>query len=361
MPSHPLRAALLGTGAVARFHASALATLPDVELVAAAGVSNAESFCHEYQIPHCHGSLDQLLRAERPDVVHLCTPPEGHASQALAALRAGAHVVTEKPAALSLAELDTMLEGARAAGRHLAVVFQQRTGSAAAHVKASMESGSLGRPLVAVAQTMWYRDDAYYSVPWRGRFATEGGGTTMSHTIHQIDLLAHLFGEWDAASAHMWRLARNIETEDTVTGVIRFRNGAVATVIGTVLGARQVTALRIDTAKATVELEHLYGHSHKHWRITPVEGESSDESWAWPAVERPSGHEDYLRQVYAAFATDQPLPAVASAPSRAMEIVTAMYASARAGGEEISWERVATEPALRGPLSGNATVLRSRS
>jgi predicted dehydrogenase len=71
----------------------------------------------------------------------------------------------------------------RSADRPLAVVFQQRTGSAAAHVKALLESGSLGRPLVAVAQTMWYRDDVYYKVPWRGRFAAEGGGTTMSHSI----------------------------------------------------------------------------------------------------------------------------------------------------------------------------------
>jgi hypothetical protein len=77
-------------------------------------------------------------------------------------------------------------------------------------------------------------------------------------------------------------------------------------------------------------------------------------------VERPSGHEDYLRQVYAAFAANQPLPAVASAPARAMEIVTAMYASAREGGREVSWERIATEPGLRGPLSGDATVLPSR-
>src|SRR4029078_12891340 len=122
----------------------------------------------------------------------------------------GVHVVTEKPAALSLDELDTMLEAAREAGRKLAVVFQQRTGSAAAHIRSLIESSSLGRPLVAVAQTMWYRDDAYYEVPWRGRFATEGGGTTLSHAIHQVDLLAYLLGEWDVVSAHMWRVARNI-------------------------------------------------------------------------------------------------------------------------------------------------------
>jgi predicted dehydrogenase len=159
----------------------------------------------------------------------------------------------------------------------------------------------------------------------------------------------------------MWRVARNIETEDTVSGVIRFRSGAVATVIGMVLGPRQVSALRIDTSRATIELKYLYSHTHKNWRITPPEGVAPDESWAWPEVERPSGHEDYLRQVYVALAADQPLPAVASAPSRAMEIVTGMYASAREGGGEVSWERVAGERALRGPLSGGRSSMWTRS
>ena len=85
MPSQPLRAALHGTGAVARFHASALKTLVGVELVAAAGPSNSGSFCQQYQIPHCYGSLDQLLRSERLTWYMLCAAPFFHTEWALPA------------------------------------------------------------------------------------------------------------------------------------------------------------------------------------------------------------------------------------------------------------------------------------
>jgi predicted dehydrogenase len=99
MPPHPLRAALLGTGDVARLHASALHGLDGVDLVAAASPSLADSFCRDHGIPHAYDSLEAMLLAERPDVVHLCTPPDGQAVQAARAFDSGAHVVTEKPAA----------------------------------------------------------------------------------------------------------------------------------------------------------------------------------------------------------------------------------------------------------------------
>ena len=87
----------------------------------------------------------------------------------------------------SLDELEQMTDAASAAGRELAVVFQQRTGTAAAHVKRLLDSGALGRPLLAQCQTLWYRDAAYFAVPWRGKWETEGGGTTLGHGIHQLD------------------------------------------------------------------------------------------------------------------------------------------------------------------------------
>jgi hypothetical protein len=148
----------------------------------------------------------------------------------------------------------------------------------------------------------------------------------------------------------MWRLQRDIETEDTVTGTIRFRHGSVASLVGSVLSPREVSALRIDTTCATVELEHLYGHSHQHWRLTPAPGVDTS-GWEWPEHEVPSGHEDYLRQVYAALLADAPLPPVAQAPSRSMEIVTALYASARRQGAEVSREELTADSKLRGGLS----------
>ncbi|WOP19319.1 Gfo/Idh/MocA family oxidoreductase [Raineyella sp. LH-20] len=348
--SRPLRAALLGAGDVARLHADALAAMDGVALVSAADTADPSAFCDRHGIPGRYTSLEEMLRVERPDVVHLCTPPGGHAGQAISCFAAGAHVIAEKPAALSLVEVDAMIDAGRRADRKLAIVFQQRTGTAAAHVRELLRSGRLGRPMVANCQTLWYRDQAYFDVPWRGTFATEGGGTTLGHSIHQIDLLGYLLGDWRSASARMWRRGRETETEDTVTGTLLFDDGVVASVLGTVLAPRQVSAIRIDTDVATVELEHLYGHGHANWRITPLPGHAPDPAWAWPRDEVPSGHDDYLRQIYASLLSGSDLPDIASGPRRSMEIVSAMYASARRNGAEVTAAELAAEPELRGPL-----------
>ena len=193
-----LRAAIVGTGSVANLHAQAVALHPRAELVAVTDLSRAaaDGFAARHGEPAVHDTLEDLLAAEHPDVVLICTPPVVHREQALAAFAAGAHVVVEKPPAPSLDELDEMRAAAVAAGRRLAVVFQQRTGTAAAHVRRLLHEGALGRPLIALCQTLWYRGEDYFSAPWRGKWETEGGGTTLGHGIHQLDLLGFLLGDW---------------------------------------------------------------------------------------------------------------------------------------------------------------------
>ena len=137
----PARVAIVGTGAVARLHAEALARTDGVRIVAAADPvpGRAAEFASAHGIPAYYALLEDLLAADSIDVVYLCTPPNGHAEQAVAAFRHGAHVVAEKPPTLSPAELDTILPAAAAADKRLAVVFQQRTGSAAHHIKSLLD------------------------------------------------------------------------------------------------------------------------------------------------------------------------------------------------------------------------------
>jgi predicted dehydrogenase len=348
-----LRVAIVGTGGVAVLHAQSLEAIAGVETVAAVDVmpGRAAAFATEHGIPHSYDSLDELLATQKIDVVHLCTPPGVHAPQAVAAFRHGAHVVAEKPPALSLDELQQMTDAALAADREFAVVFQQRTGTAAGHVKRLLASGALGRPLFALCNTLWFRDAEYYSVPWRGRWETEGGGTTLSHGIHQIDLLAYLLGDWRSAGAQLWRQDRGVETEDVSTGTILFEGGTVASVSTSVVSARQTSSIRIDTEKATIEVDHLYGHSRANWRITPAPSVSADEfaTWEFPLDEAPSGHEALLEAVYASLLSGTPLPDVAIEPARALEIVTAFYASARVG-HAVDRSTVQGDPSLRGTL-----------
>jgi predicted dehydrogenase len=334
-----LSCAIVGTGDVARLHAEAVIAHPRARLSAVTNQtrSKAEAFAQAWGGPTVYDSLDDLLLAEHPDVVIVCTPPWVHREQVLAAFAAGAHVVLEKPPALSLGELDDMRAAAAAAGRELAIVFQQRTGSAAAHVRMLLSSGALGRPLLAQCQTLWYRGPDYFAVPWRGSWESEGGGTTLGHGIHQIDLLAFLLGDWMSVRAQLWRLDRETETEDASTATVVFEGGVVAQIVSSAVSARQTSSLRIDTQRATVTVDHLYGHDHSNWRITPAPGVAEAEvaSWNFPAAEEASGHAVLVRDVLDSLAAGAPLPSTAADPLRSFELVTAMYASARADGASV--------------------------
>ena len=345
-----LRCAIVGTGAVANLHARAVEAHPHARLVAVVDQSRekAEEFAARWGEPVVYDTLDELLRAEYVDVVLICTPPGAHREQALAVAAAGAHVVVEKPPAASLDELDEMRAAAEQANRQLAVVFQQRTGTAAAHVRRLLQSGELGRPLIAVCQTLWYRDEEYFAVPWRGKWETEGGGTTLGHGIHQLDLLGFLLGDWASVQGRLWRLDRETQTEDASTATITFASGVVAQVVTSAVSPRQTSSIRIDTQKATITVDHLYGHGHENWKITPAPGfEDEADGWDLPAVEERSDHAPLLRDVFDAILAGEPLPPTADEPARSFELVAAIYASAAADGAVITPADLAAHPTHR--------------
>jgi predicted dehydrogenase len=345
-----LRCVIIGTGAVAHLHARAVAAYERADLVAVTDLDRvrAEAFAERWGAPAVYDTLDALLAAEKPDVALICTPPAAHREQSLASLAAGAHVVVEKPPAPSLDELDEMRRSAATARRELAVVFQQRTGTAAAHVKRLLSQGALGRPLLAVCETLWYRGEDYYAVPWRGKWATEGGGTTLGHGIHQLDLLGYLLGDWASVRARLWRLDRDIEVEDASTATVTFADGVVAQIVTSAVSPREVSAIRIDTQRATVTVEHLYGHGHENWKITPAPGwEAQAEAWALPDHEERSDHAPLLRDVFDALLAGAPLPETADAPARTLELVAAVYASAAADGAIVTPADIATHPTHR--------------
>lgn len=353
-----LRCAIVGTGAIAHSHARSIEASTQAHLIAVTDLSRpaAERFAAQWGGPTVHDTLGDLLAAEHPDVVHICTPPGAHRDQTLAAFAAGAHVIVEKPPAPSLDELDEMRAAAEAADRQLAVVFQQRTGTAAAHVRRLLQEGAFGRPLLAVCQTLWYRDEAYFAVPWRGKWETEGGGTTLGHGIHQLDLLAFLLGDWESVQGRLWRLDRETQTEDASTATIVFANGVVAQVVTSAVSPRETSSIRIDTQKATITVDHLYGHGHENWSITPVAGcEDEAAGWALPEKEERSDHAPLLRDVFESLLTHAPLPATADAPARSFEIVAAIYASAAADGARVTPSDLAVHPTHRAGFASPVT------
>ncbi|MDB6128451.1 MAG: Oxidoreductase, partial [Verrucomicrobia bacterium] len=139
------------------------------------------------------------------------------------------------------------------------------------HVKSLLAAGKFGRPLVAVCNTLWYRDAAYYAVPWRGKWSTELGGPTMSQGIHTMDHLLDLLGDWTEVRAMADTLYHEIEVEDVSMALVKFANGSRASIVNSTLCPRQETYLRLDCERATVELTHLYAYQKSNWKLTPAD------------------------------------------------------------------------------------------
>ncbi|ANY09258.1 Gfo/Idh/MocA family protein [Pseudonocardia sp. HH130630-07] len=276
--------------------------------------------------------LDAVLAAERPDLAVVATPPVAHRDTVVRCLRAGAWVWCEKPPAVSLAEYDLMAAAESEGGPYVGYVFQHRFGSAARTFREQVRDGSLGRPLVAVCHTLWYRDEEYYAVPWRGNWETEGGGPAMGHGIHQMDLTLSLLGDWHQVTATASTLARDVATEDVSMAVVTMESGALVSVVNSVLSPRQESYLRFDLTDATVEVSHLYGYDNSDWTWTPRPGIDPERAAAWlPGTDLPSSHAAQLTTFLDAMDRGERPPASGADGRRSLELITGLYRSAMTG------------------------------
>ncbi len=338
------RAAIVGTGGIAGAHALALRACPErVQIVAAMDIDpqQLEAFCQEHGVSAKYTDLDSMLTDQRPDVVHVCSSSTAHGAATVRSLQAGAWVLCEKPICGSLRELDQIEAAQGASGPYAASVLQQRFGSSSAHVKALVDQGAFGRPLVAQCVSTWYRDRPYYAVPWRGQWRTALGGATTTQGIHAIDLMLWLLGDWSELRATMDTLDRDIEVEDVSMAHVQFENGALASVLNSVLCPREETFLRFDFRDATVELRHLYAFENKHWTITAAPHVDPADLEAWRAF-GPDVPTSHAAQVSAFLnSMDEGRPPLTSGPEarRAIEFITSLYKSARTG-----------EPVVRGSI-----------
>lgn len=345
-----LRFGIIGAGGIARAHASALRELADVaELVAVADVipAAAEAFGQRFGV-QAYGGQDAISRLlARPDVdaVSLATPSGLHSEQAVQALDAGKHCLSEKPIAITLEQADAMIAAQRRSGKALGCVFQGRYTPAAVIVKRAVEEGRLGRIVHANAYLKWYRDQAYYDAGgWRGTWAMDGGGALMNQSVHQVDLLQYLAGPVAAVKGYYGSLAHRIETEDAAVAAIRFRNGALGTIEGmTNAVPNAYTRVEVYGTEGSAwivdgELTHYYSRSEAppaKEGERPVTNLAPSVLEAWQA-EHPgwrTGHvavfADFIRHVLDG--KDAPIPAVEA--RKALEIILGVYRSSREGGE----------------------------
>lgn len=228
----PLGFGLVGIGMIADFHARALAEVSGARLlgVAARDPEKARAFAQKHQVPFATTNLEELLARPEINVIGITTPSGAHLEPALAAIRAGKHVVIEKPLEITTARADEILRAAERAGVRVVPIFQARFGEGARQLKAALDAGRFGRLVLASAYVKWHRSAEYYH-GWKGTRSLDGGGACMNQGIHAIDLL-----QWFAglpAEVFAWttrRVHTAIEVEDTASATLRYPSGALGTI-----------------------------------------------------------------------------------------------------------------------------------
>jgi UDP-N-acetyl-2-amino-2-deoxyglucuronate dehydrogenase len=226
--------ALIGCGKVGDTHAQALASLKESRLVAVfdTDLARAEAFARRYGV-QAYCDLAELLGNREIGMVSVCTPHVTHPDIAVACAQAGVHCLVEKPMAIDLKGCDRAIAAADEAGTKLGVVSQRRFYEPVRRVKQAIDMGKIGRPVLGTMVVMGWRDEAYYRLdPWRGKWATEGGGVLLTQTTHQLDLFQWFMGPVDELFGYWANLNHpTIEVEDTAVAVLRFKNGALGTIL----------------------------------------------------------------------------------------------------------------------------------
>jgi predicted dehydrogenase len=331
-PSHGF--GIVGTGIIAETHAEAIATLPGAELIAVTdiGTEPAQRFARAHGCA-AEPDLDSLLAREDIDVASVCVPSGLHAEVGIRAAAAGKHLVIEKPIDVSLAAADRLTEAASRAGVKLTVISQHRFDPGLIELRTLIETGVLGTLVLGEAATKWYRSQAYYdSAQWRGTWALDGG-SLMNQGVHYLDLLLSAMGPVAEVTAITATQTHQIEAEDTALALLRFRSGALGTLVSSTSvfpgfaqrlevtgtgGTVVITDGQITTRALSAESEPEAG------RDTDTAGAST------PAIGAAS-HAAQLADLLAAMDENRE-PAVTAADGRAaLEVVLAVYESARTG------------------------------
>ncbi len=241
---------LLGAGLIAPFHAKSIKSLEGAELVAVADVSaeRADKTAAQFGCKAYH-SLEELLADKAVSVICVLTPNHLHRDATIAAAKAGKHILTEKPSAMSLADTDAMIAAARAAKVSLGVVLQCRVRKPIQAMKQAIEQGRFGRLLQADAYMKWFRSTEYYfSDPWRSS-RQSGAGVTIQHAFHYIDLLQYLMGPVASVQARMTNLAHpQVKLEDSLQAFLDYGNGAKGVVVAST-ALWPGTDIRIETQR----------------------------------------------------------------------------------------------------------------
>ena len=342
---------IIGAGMIGQFHGKAIEAMDGGELHSVFDLrAEAAELLAEQFGAKPFSDIDQFLADEELQVVTVGTPSGAHLDPSMAALRAGKHVICEKPLEVTPERIDLMRNAAEENSVTLAAVLNRRFHPAMDAFKAAADGGRFGTLTSASAYVKWYRDQAYYdSAAWRGTWKLDGGGALMNQSIHTIDALLYLAGPAVSVQANTACLTHtDIEVEDTAVAIVEFANGARGVIEGStsnwsrdghparvqLCGDRGSVFLADEAFEIWDFQDEQPGDAEIHQ--TMMKGSEAGLGANDPKAINFDGHRKNFEEVVAAITGERESSVNALEARKAVSLICAIYESAQDDGKKVT-------------------------
>ena len=337
MENKKLGIAIIGAGAIAGTHIDAYQNYSEyceIRAVCDLFVDKAQQLMDYFHVENAVAVKDyhDILEDPRIDAVSICLPPSLHADTAVACLKAGKHVICEKPMAGSLAECDQMIRAADESGKLLSVVTQNRYKTPHMKTKQLLDAGAIGPVLFATINSFWWRGENYYDLWWRGTWEKESGGCVINHAVHHIDMMQWMLGMPREVNAVISNVGHgNSECEDVAIATLTYPNMMVQ-MTATILTHSEDQEMIFHGKKASIAVP---------WRVSACKampnGFPEPDDAVRDAVQKQydelpdlevEGHFAQIRNFLRSIRGEETLLVDGRESRKTMELITAIYKSA---------------------------------
>ena len=330
--------ALVGCGRISRNHFEAIDKVDGLSLTGVCDVvpERAREWAERQGVPG-FTSYEEMLQRVECDLVSICTPSGLHAAHGAVAARAGKHVITEKPMAISLGQADELVKACDEAGVFLFVVKQNRLNPPIQLLRRAVDKGRFGRIFIANTTVRWQRPQEYYdAAPWRGTWEFDGGAI-MNQASHYVDLIQWLVGPVESVMAKTATQARRIEAEDSGVAILKFRSGALGVIEVNVLTyPRNLEgSITILGEKGSVKIGGTAVNRVEYWQFADYDDDDKlvESTNTNPPTIYGFGHEGYYRNVLSVLRGEAQPQTDGRAGRKSLELILGIYESAKIGRE----------------------------
>ena len=329
-----MRVSVVGCGAVSENHLKALKKISAVRISSVVDIKKdrADSSAQKYKCK-AYYDFDTMLREDKPDCIHICTPHYLHVPMAVKALNIGINVLCEKPCAISAEGLSELRSAQKGSTACFGVCFQNRYNESVKEIKKIIDRETFGKVISARAMVHWSRGKEYYSDDWHGIKEKEGGGVTVNQSVHTQDLLRYLIGaDVKSVTAHVFNdhLKNVAEIEDTVHALLTYENGITAIFDATTAFSENLPFfIDVICQKAVLRIEGNNAYIIRNGKVRRLFLKNSTSFigknyWG-------NGHIDLIRDFYRCIEEGTKFPIDAFEGGKATEEFLAIYKSSETG------------------------------